>query len=152
MIAVLGVDPGVNGGLACLREDGEVLQVWPLNPAMTETDVVAVCAAAAGLLRAHESRMCFFEKVQHMTGDGGKGSHTFGYIKGLLRGALLAHGVILCDVYPMAWQGAMGCLTGGNKNVSKAAAQALFPGVKITHATADALLIAEYGRRRTLDL
>jgi len=52
------------------------------------------------------------------------------------------------DVYPMMWQAKMECLTGGNKNVSKHRAQELFPGVRITHAVADALLIAEYGRRR----
>jgi hypothetical protein len=43
------------------------------------------------------------------------------------------------------WQKSLGCLTHGDKNVSKAAAQRLFPGMKITHATADALLIAYYG-------
>jgi hypothetical protein len=43
----------------------------------------------------------------------------------------------------------MGCLTGGDKNVSKNRALELFPEVdevkKITHATADALLIGKYG-------
>jgi hypothetical protein len=46
----------------------------------------------------------------------------------------------------------MRCLTKGDKNVSKARAQELFPALKITHATADALLIAEYGRRLNLGL
>jgi hypothetical protein len=31
--------------------------------------------------------------------------------------------------------------------VSKRKAQELFPGIKVTHAIADALLIAEYNRR-----
>jgi len=43
------------------------------------------------------------------------------------------------------------CLTGGNKNVSKAKAKELFPGTKFTHTTADATLIAEFGRRRILE-
>lgn len=150
MRAILGVDPGVNGGLAALGDAGNVLQIWALKPEMTEDAVVEICATAAGLLRAHGSRMCFFEKVQHITGDGGKGSHTFGYIKGLLRGVLKANGLILHDVYPMVWQAHMGCLTGGNKNISKARAQALFPAIKVTHNIADALLIAEYGRQRVL--
>jgi len=41
----------------------------------------------------------------------------------------------------------MGCMTKGDKNVSKRKAQELFPSMKVTHASADALLIAEYGRR-----
>jgi hypothetical protein len=50
-------------------------------------------------------------------------------------------------VRPQAWQKAMGCLTKGDKNVSKRRAQELFPSLKVTHATADALLIAEFNRR-----
>jgi hypothetical protein len=38
------------------------------------------------------------------------------------------------------------------KNRHKACAQELFPGVKITHANADALLLAEYARRLRLRL
>jgi hypothetical protein len=38
-------------------------------------------------------------------------------------------------------------MTKGDKNVSKRKAQELFPQLKITHATADALLLAEFGRR-----
>jgi len=41
----------------------------------------------------------------------------------------------------------MGCLTKGDKNVSKRRAQELFPALKVTHAIADALLIAEFARR-----
>jgi hypothetical protein len=39
-------------------------------------------------------------------------------------------------------------LSKGDKNVTKRKAQELFPSLKITHATADALLIAEYLRRK----
>lgn len=35
----------------------------------------------------------------------------------------------------------------GDKNVTKAAAQRLFPDQKVVHATADAMLLAEYARR-----
>ena len=49
---------------------------------------------------------------------------------------------------PQVWQKALGCMTGGDKNVTKRRAQELFPGHKITHATADALLIAHYGTKQ----
>ena len=35
----------------------------------------------------------------------------------------------------------------GDKNVTKRRAQELFPGARVTHAVADALLLAEYCRR-----
>ena len=41
----------------------------------------------------------------------------------------------------------MKCLTKGDKNVSKRKAQELFPGLKITHKIADALVLAKYGQR-----
>jgi hypothetical protein len=49
-------------------------------------------------------------------------------------------------VTPFTWQKRLQCLSGGDKNVTKARAQQLFPGVKISHITADALLLAEFCR------
>ena len=46
----------------------------------------------------------------------------------------------------------MSWLSKGDKNVTKSRAQELFPELKITHAIADALLIAEYGRRVRIDV
>lgn len=53
---------------------------------------------------------------------------------------------------PMKWQNYLGCRTGGDKNVSKAFAQKIFPQLRnakrvstITNDSADALLIATYG-------
>ena len=61
--------------------------------------------------------------------------------------ALCAATIPYEEVTPQKWQKALGCRTGGDKNVSKARAQALFPLQNITHAIADALLLAEYCRR-----
>ena len=47
---------------------------------------------------------------------------------------------------PAVWQQIMGCRTKGDKNVSKARAQQLFPQLNVTHAVADALLIASAAR------
>ena len=51
------------------------------------------------------------------------------------------------EVAPQVWQKVLGCLSRGDKNVTKAKAQQLFPAIKVTHAIADALLLAEYARR-----
>jgi len=50
------------------------------------------------------------------------------------------------DISPQRWQRALGCLTSGNKNISKQRAQQLFPQLKITHCIADATLICYYGK------
>ena len=134
--------------MALLRADGTIASVWTFQPAMVETEVVSTVCDAVKLLMLHDSNACFFEKVGYMPTDGGKGAFTFGSINGLLRGALLARGVWPRYVAPMTWQAAMECLSGGSKNVTKLRAQQLFPKEKVTHGSADALLIAEYGRRR----
>lgn len=144
--AVMGVDPGVNGGLAVLDSAGGVAFVRGLRDDMTEDEALEIAYAATTVLMKCGGFEGYFEKVHHMTGDGAKGSHTFGYIKGVLRGALKARGVHLFDVPPQLWQAKLECMTGGDKNVSKRRAVELFPGVKVTHAIADALLIALYGR------
>lgn len=146
--AVLGVDPGVRGGLALLRADGSVAHLRAFRPDMEEHELVDAVRTAVIMLNSYNSLACFFERVQHMTGDGAQGSFTFGKVNGLLRGSLLALGVKPRDVLPMMWQAGMECLTAGDKNVSKRRALQLFPRETITHAVADALLIAEYGRRR----
>lgn len=147
MTAVMGVDPGVSGGLAVLRGDGTLIYMRGFSGAMLHGELIDVMKCAIGLLKAQDSRECFMEKVGFIRGDGGKGAFTFGTINGLLRGCSLALNVTVHDVYPALWQSRLECLTGGNKNVSKRRALELFPGERITHAVADALLIAEYGRR-----
>jgi hypothetical protein len=72
---------------------------------------------------------------------------SFGRGYGNLEMALTAAGIPFERVRPQVWQKAMGCMTKGDKNISKAKAQELFPDKKATHWSSDALLIAEYGRR-----
>lgn len=148
MSAVMGIDPGVRGGIAVLRiSDGSPLFVKGVSPGMTQKEVVDLVIAAVSVLVHNRGYEGFCERVGYMPGDGGRGANTFGRIDGLLRGAALALGVTLHDVSPMIWQSKLGCLSGGNKNVTKAAAEARFGifGVKVTHAIADALLIARFG-------
>lgn len=146
-IAVLGCDPGVRGGLAVLAGDGRVAHVRAFYPDMTRNDLSAALYQAMDLLKAEGSLNVYLEKVNTRPGEGHQGAFTFGRVYGGLEQAFLAHGAKLHDVYPMTWQGRLECMSAGNKNVTKARAAQLFPGVKMTHAVADALLIAEHGRR-----
>lgn len=137
---LIGVDPGKNGGIAALSHDGEVHLAAKMPP--THRDLWNLIKPYGG-----ELNFCYLEKVHSMPGQGVKSTFTFGEGFGALQMALTAAGIPFELVTPNKWQKAMGCQTKGDKNVSKAAAQRLFPNIKITHAIADALLIAEYGRR-----
>ena len=138
MKGIIGIDPGKSGGLA-LRSPSGILAV-KMPP--TERDLFE-------LLREWKwASFAYLEKVHSMPGQGVKSMFTFGQGYGSLRMALIANDIAFATVTPNAWQRRMGCMSKGDKNVTKAKAQELFPGHKITHALADAMLIAEYGWRQ----
>ena len=146
--AVMGVDPGTRGGVAVLDPEGAPIATFAFNPGLTVAETVDILRRAAAHLEHAGSKECFMEKVGYIRGDGGLGSFTFGRVAGIIEGALEVLGLTVHYTYPAIWQSALECLTGGQKNVSKLKAIEIFPSVKVTHAIADALLIAEFGRRR----
>jgi Holliday junction resolvasome RuvABC endonuclease subunit len=138
----IGIDPGKNGGIAVINEQGHAYA-----DKMPETlqDLFELLNSYSvgydGNCRA------YLEQVHSSPQMGVKSAFTFGNGFGHLEMALTACSIPFERIRPQVWQKALGCLTKGDKNVSKRRAQELFPSLKITHSTADALLIAEYGRR-----
>lgn len=136
---ILGIDPGASG--AIVVHDGLYPpQFVKLNE--TEGDI-------CGFLKGFDlnGAFAYIERVHSMPGQGVCSSFKFGQSYGFLRGLLSGFGIPFEEVSPQKWQKSMGCLSKGDKNVTKSKAQQLFPNVKVTHAIADALLIAEYGLR-----
>lgn len=142
----IGVDPGVGGGIAIIHEDGRPLRAVKmpeaerdllelLRPFGTGADAEAIYARA------------YLERVRASPQMGVVSAFTFGRGYGGLRMALVAAGIPFEEVLPHRWQKALGCLSGGDKNVTKRRAQELFPVMPVTHSIADALLLAEFGRR-----
>jgi len=143
----LGCDPGKSGGLALIYEDGSAEAHKMPDTERDLLDLVQELYGRWDVLFPPESRnpSATIEVVHAMPKQGVSSCFTFGMGYGGLRMALLATGFALHEVQPAKWQAAMGCRTKGDKNVSKRRAQELFPKLKITHALADALLIARYG-------
>ena len=150
-MTIIGIDPGKSGGIAWIGKNGHCVEkmpetckeIWELLESITHG--FASWKAGNGVLYK-----AYIESVHSSPQMGVKSAFTFGNGFGHLEMALTAAGIPFERVRPQAWQKALGCLTGGDKNVSKRRAQELFPSLKITHATADCLLIAEYGRRMAL--
>lgn len=147
MSTILGIDPGKNGAIAwitdgkpCVEKMPETLQdLWGV---IQDIHSDMICSSGATI-------KAYIEAVHSSPQMGVTSAFTFGQGFGHLEMALTAAGIPFERVTPQKWQKAMGCMTKGNKNVSKARAQELFPQMKVTHATADALLIASYGGRST---
>lgn len=137
----LGIDPGYSGAAALLDASGGLVGTIKLDS--TERDVADFLAHC----RESDDVFAILERVHAFPKQGVSSVFRFGMSYGFLRGALIALRIPFEEATPRKWQTLLGCLSGGDKNVTKARAQQLFPGIKVTHAIADALLIAEYCRR-----
>ena len=151
-MTIIGIDPGQSGGIAW--HSGESMQVEKMPETLSDLHNLLFRKIACKESRycidpAKECIKAYLEQVGPMPKQGVVSVFKFGRGYGNLEMALTAASIPFERVTPQKWQKAMSCMTKGDKNVSKRKAQELFPHLKITHATADALLIAEYGRRQT---
>ena len=136
---IIGIDPGsASGGIAILSE-GKV-EVFKMPE--TEMDIFQIFED-----RCFDKPTVFLEIVHSMPKQGISSAFKFGKNFGFLLGVVTALRYPLHMVSPQRWQKELGCMSRGDKNVTKVKCQQLFPQIKVTHAVADALLIAEYGRR-----
>jgi len=144
---IIGIDPGQIGGIAIVGPD----MLDAVKMPDTERDVFELLAEWAPL-----ASRAVIEQVGVMPKEGVRSAFTFGRGYGGLRMALIALRMPFQAVAPGVWQRPFNLPTGkggktAKKNVHKARAQEMFPSLKITHAIADALLIAEWGRRCVLE-
>ena len=170
---IIGIDPGLTGAVAVLRDDGAGVAVHDM-PTMPWTKDgkkrMVDPAALAELLRQylHYGNVAVFtEKVQAMPRSirgrevkmGAASSFNFGTGFGMINGvvAALTHGLLTMSgdgmthelVTPVAWKRYAG-LIGTDKDAARVMAQGQWPDLELhlkKHSgRADALLIAEYGR------
>jgi crossover junction endodeoxyribonuclease RuvC len=141
-MTTIGIDPGVNGAIAwimdgkpCVEKMPDTLQdLWQLVESIVYHDHPQ-----------NPNCHAYLEAVSSSPQMGVVSSFTFGRGYGNLEMALTAAGIPFERVRPQVWQKALGCMTKGDKNITKRKAQEMFPGIKVTHVTADSLLIAHYG-------
>ena len=144
----LGIDPGKSGGWALLDERGVVVGSASLAVDAPRELFDAFLAIVDHATTDGQALTALLERVHSLPSQGHVGAFTFGKNVGHCEMALAAAGISYNHVSPIKWQNTMDARTGGDKRVSRARAIQLFPNhPKITHAIADALLIAEYHRR-----
>ena len=156
---LIAIDPGASGGMAVWN--GEEVTAMPMPG--VEAEIAEAIADAAELdymrsirCRSHNA-VCYLEKVGgFVAGNKAPGSAMFNFGRnfGFILGALAAFEIPTVLVTPQAWQKALG-LGHRDKDTDKAAwknklkaeAWRLYPALKPTLKTADALLILEFARR-----
>ena len=147
-MTILGADPGASGGLALLSLDGRVLEVVKMPPTPR-----ALVLTISAFVVEYPVIVVTQEHVWTSPQMGVVSAGTFMRNVGRLETAFAVFGLPVSLVTPVKWQRAMGLVRPKtpfgtkDKNINKALAASLFPGLTISHATADALLLAEYGRQ-----
>jgi len=142
-VLFMGIDPGYSGATSVITKERKVVasnghkKNTPIDLAEFFDEVSQFPNAIV---------LAVIERVHSMPKQGVASSFKFGEQYGMMQGFLYACKIPFEFVTPHKWQTDMKCRTNGDKNVTKDFAQRTFPGVKITHANADSLLLSEYAR------
>jgi crossover junction endodeoxyribonuclease RuvC len=154
MTTRIGIDPGLTGAVALVRDD-QGLRVWDM-PTTDEGRGRHVSAPLlADLLReAHELAgdrpLVVLERVAARPGQGVASMFAFGRAAGIAEGVVGAIGLPLARVTPQQWK-RRAKLLGKEKDAARALALDLFPELapdltrKKDSGRADALLLAYFG-------
>jgi Holliday junction resolvasome RuvABC endonuclease subunit len=151
---VLGVDPGIRGGLAVVEiTDGAA-------PALVECIDIPVTGVGAkervdGLairtwIKTHQPDRAAIERAQAMPKQGASSGFKYGRAVGALEAVLTLCEIPLTIIEPTAWK-KFHHLRGGDKEGSRQRALQIFPAAhtllarRMDHGRAEAALIALYG-------
>lgn len=169
--AYVGIDPGLDGWVVVLNDSRTVLQALRVPTVREGKKRGYHIQKLVERLRRYDQdwriQICVLEQQQAMTGQGVVATFSTGYNMGLWEGVLSALGLPYERVRAMSWKKALDATVTAPKGTSQtqrkklakeasvAVASRLFPKFDLVpercrvpdHNLADALLLAEYGRR-----
>ena len=145
----VGIDPGLKGGVAL--HCGNHVEAFPIPVVDGYVDV----ATLADEFRKYDDMLAIVEKVGAMPGQGVVSMFNFGRCYGTLIGLCIALGIKVELVTPQKWKGEVLAGTTKDKEAAIAYCRRVYPEVKLIQprcrvphdGMADALCLAEYGRR-----
>lgn len=131
MSFIIGIDPGVNGAVAILTDDGGLVQVFDMPSVEVNVGNKAKRRISPEMLAAElrlysvEGTRAVIEQVNAMPGQGVTSMFAFGESFGLAKGVLAGMFIPVSTVTPAKWKKAMNLNSG--KDASRAKAAALWP-------------------------
>jgi len=154
---VLGIDPGLDGALALLDSELNLLEVWDVptlelsrnGKAKREIDVQALVDMVEGVV-VYRPKV-WIENSTPMPGQGSASTFAFGKTFGLLYGVCAAKKLVIERVAPQKWKKALAVPK--EKDGARARASVLMPAhsthwpLKRHDGRAEAALIALYGAK-----
>lgn len=148
---IIGIDPGVTGGIAIIECEGLNAKVFPmpcmpLSKTKRQIDLNELSEILSDLSAGAVAVRVYLEQVHSMPAQGVVSAFNFGMSYGGIQGVIATLQIPLVLVTPQKWKKHFH-LIGKDKKMSITLARQHFPHLKIGRSTdkADALLIAEYG-------
>lgn len=153
MNIIIGVDPGISGGIAIITSDGEPLLCEPLpivrDGSLAWVDGGRMQSILIDSLQGRSAR-ALIERAQPMPKQGSASGFNYGVGFGSLLSIFQARHIAIELIAPSRWKGAMGLTS--KKTLSLDKARLLYPTVSLPLAKdegrAEALLLAHYGLHR----
>ena len=157
MKLTIGIDPGKGGGVAWTFGNDVHVKAMPDTEGDLRDFLNGVTTVLMEVVVVIEDIPVYVPMpgtvpVAKQVSTAAKLHDNFGFLKGFL----MARGAAMHTVKPQKWQKDLGIGTKSGKptkvwkNQLKNEAQKRFPGVKVTLATSDALLLLDYGTRHSL--
>lgn len=149
---VLGIDPGLSGGLAVVdTADPRVRLIEAIDvPTEGEKAKRQVSPSILEFLHKHKPEAAYIERAQAMPDQGASSGFIYGAAFGALRMAVRGMQIPLTPIESSAWKKAHSLIKCGKED-SRLRALSLFPegaaffGRKMDHNRAEAALIAWFG-------
>ncbi len=154
MVRILGIDPGQHGGFCFMDLNGQP-EPYAYNK-LTVLDIASKLINEKILAQMFDDRIiAYIEQVHSMPHDGKASAFSFGKNFGMWLGILTALKIPYYEIPPATWQAGLKLRIRGKeyrekKKALKEAAQKRWPECNLTYDTCDAVLIAEYGRQKTI--
>ena len=155
-VRILGIDPGLSGGLALLTPATDdappILVALPMPVVSLKGKGEIDLAALGAILSDWRPTVCWIEEQQAMPRQGVSSTFRTGYNYGTLRGFIQASAIPLHPIRPATWKASLAVPS--DKTAARAIASRLFPSYSHLWARvkddgiAEAALIALYGSRR----
>lgn len=150
MAVILGIDPGLKGGMAFIAHNGSVVHVEKMPVTKIDGSSCIDFHEITRRIKTYEPRLIVMEKVHSFPGQGVASCFTFGMGFGGLQGIAAALGVSYVLVRPQKWQKEI--LGGIDKSLGKARSlvycRQRHPNIEPSHkhdGIADAICLAEWG-------
>lgn len=156
----IGIDPGLTGAIAVLDCSGKValfdmpvrVRGGKVGKEVSAKGLREIIGEYVGWTDEHGECIVCLERVASRPDQGVAGMFSLGDSYGVVRGCVGGLGGFCVDVIPSVWRKGVGVKSGTGKEGSLGMARMLFGNEglerKKDNGRADALLIAEYARRR----